>query len=193
MEFFKSFLLALLMLSVVCIIGFFGSNLVMKIITGHGNEVKVPNIVGKNFDTARNKCKKLKLYVQKTGSKHSNDMGKGKVLSQKPGKGMMTKIGRTVEVIVSEGPELVRVPFLDNITSKEARVRLKNTALELGQIKYRYSEDVPKGKIIISTPIAEAEVAKYSAVNIIVSLGKVPNTTKKSNKYKNLLDRAGSD
>jgi serine/threonine-protein kinase len=165
----------------------------MKIITGHGNEVKVPNIIGVNFDTARNRSKKLKLYVQKVDSKHSNDVAKGKVLSQSPNPGIMTKISRTIEVTVSEGPELVRVPFLDNITSREAKVRLKNTALKLGEIEYRYSEDVKKGKIIISTPIADAQIPKYSDVNVIVSLGKVPNTTKKSNKYKNLLDKAGSN
>jgi len=177
----------------VCIIGFFGSNLVMKIVVGHGNEVKVPKITGLHFDVARKRSKELKLFVQQVDSKHSNDVKKGRVLSQTPQPGIMTKISRTIEVIVSEGPELVRVPFLDNTTQKHAKVRLNNTTLKIGKVDYRYSEDVVKGKIIITTPIADAQIPKFSKVDIIVSLGKVPNTTKKANKYKNLLDKAGSD
>jgi serine/threonine-protein kinase len=160
----------------------------MNLVVRHGREVVVPNITGLNFDSAREQCKKLDLYVKQVDKKYNNSFERGSIINQKPNPNINTKRNSTIEVIVSLGPELVKVPYLDNITIQEARIRLNNANLKLGTKGYRYSSDVKKGKIISSSPIAEDLVPKGSKVKILISLGEVPTSNTNKSKYLKLLD-----
>ena len=182
-----SILISIGLLLVIFLIGFFLFNIVMKIAVGHGSEVNVPDLVGSDFNVAVKICKSSKLYLEQIEVVNNDDIDKGKIISQIPHPGINTKKFRTVEVVVSNGPELVRIPFLYNLSAKEAKLKLENAGLKLGEKIYRYSDEVGKNKVVYSQPIADELIAKRSPVDVIVSLGSYTSSSSE-NKWKDLLD-----
>ncbi len=175
------------------LIGFWGANLSLRLITKQGKEVDVPDIKMKNFDVARKELKGLGLYVQEKKRVHDNDIPKGKIISQTPDVGMMTKRNRSIEVVVSNGPEMVYVPHLDNISLSQAKLRLKNADLQPGKINYRYSDEVKKNKIIYSSPQAVTPVPRKSKIDLVISSGKLPKTDGKKSQHWEILDEANDE
>ena len=172
----------------IFIIAFFATDIIMKIIVGHRNEVLVPDLHGMNYEIARKKCKELKLYITQTEIVYHEEIEKGKIISQTPNPDIMTKKYRTINVIVSDGPELVRIPYLDNLKVVEAKLKLENAGLILGEKIFRYSEEVTKGKVIYSQPMADELIPKKSSIDIVISLGEYTSSSSSDNKWKNLLD-----
>ncbi|MDO9576850.1 MAG: PASTA domain-containing protein [Candidatus Cloacimonadales bacterium] len=184
----KSFSKAFVCLIFIFIIGFFLVNLIMKIIVGHGNEVLVPNLVNTDYNVAIKICEDHKLYLQQIEVVNNDEFEKGRVISQNPHPNIKTKKFRTVEVVISNGPEMVRIPFLYNLNVIEAKLKLENAGLNLGKKIYRYSDDVEEGMVVYSQPVADELIAKRSAVDVIVSLGKYSSNTSSNSKWKNLLN-----
>ena len=183
---------ALALLVGVFIIGFVGTNLVMNQVTRHGNEIKVPEVTGLHFDVARKRCKEINLYIEEIDRQYNDEFKKNTIISQKPEAGASSKIGRVIEVVVSEGPELVAVPSLVNMTRKEARLTLRNMGLDINpKIQTRYSEDVDNGKIIFTQPSSESMVPKGSQVTVFVSLGALPDSSPRKRIHEELLDNVG--
>lgn len=187
----KPYLISSGILLAVFIFAFFFMSVLMKMVTSHKNEVDVPDLAGMNYDLAVKKCKNMNLYLEDTERIHNDDVEKGRIISQNPHTGIKTKKYRTVKVVVSEGPEMVRVPFLDNLTTIEAKLRLENVGIFLGEKKYRYSEEVAKNKVLYSLPAADELVPKKSKTDIYISLGSYSAGSSKDSKWKNLLDKAG--
>lgn len=183
----KAILTVLTVLTGLFIIAFFGTDLIMKLIVGHGNEVQVPLLIGEDYEVARKNSKEMKLYLEKTDVVHDENIEKGKIISQIPNPGIMTKKYRTVNVVVSNGPEMVRIPYLDNLSVVEAKLKLENAGLFLGEKVFRYSDEVAKGNVIFSQPMADELIPRKSEVEIIVSLGKYTTSTGDDNKWKELL------
>jgi len=183
----KAFFIAGFILILSYVVGFFGINLLMKIVVKHKNEVVTPDLVNMTFDSAVKQCKKLKLYVQPNSYVNSKDIPKDKIISQDPHSGIKIKKFRTVKLVVSKGPELVRIPYLDNLTVVKAKLKLENAGLFLGKKKYQYSNALPKGKIISSEPYADDLIPRSGKVDIIISLGELKTGKSKQNKYENLL------
>ncbi len=184
----KALLITLGILIGVFVFGFFGTNIVMKLAVGHGNVVKVPQLSGMDINVAINKCKELKLYVEQIDNVYSDDFEKGQIISQDPHAEINTKKFRTIKVVVSEGPEMVRIPFLYNLSITDSRLKLENVGLKVGKKQYRYSDIVDVDKVIYSEPNADALIAKKSEVDIVVSLGKLASSNEENNKWLNLLD-----
>ncbi|MCF7858978.1 MAG: PASTA domain-containing protein [Candidatus Cloacimonetes bacterium] len=184
----KSILLAIAILIGLFSIAFFGTDIIMKIIVGHGNEVQVPLIIGTDFEVARKICTDNKLYIEQSEFVNDENIEKGKIISQKPNPGIMTKKYRTISVVVSLGPEMVRIPYLDNLSIVGAKLKLENAGLFIGEKIFRYSEEVEKGFVIYSQPMADELIARKSEVKIIVSLGRYTSASGDDNKWKNLLD-----
>ncbi len=182
-----AFFLAILAMMFVFVIAFFGTDFVMKLVVGHANEVKVPNLVGKNINVAIKECKTANLYLEIEKKVNDDEIEKDDIISQNPHSGINTKKYRTVQVVVSDGPEMIRMPNLANLTVPEVKLKLSNLNLNLGNVAYRYSNDVEKGKVIKSYPLAEDMIARKSNVDIYVSLGMIKKTSQDS-KWSDLLD-----
>ena len=182
------FIRAALLLIVLFFLGFIVFNFAMRLLVDHRHEEKTPNVTGMSFETARQVCRNNNLYLEQIERVNSEEFAQGKIISQKPYPGILTKRFRTVKVVVSDGPELVNVPFLANLTVKQARLKLENAGLELGEKQFRYSDVVDKDRAINSTPLAEQEVPRGSKVDLIVSLGKMQGSDNRYDKYKDLLE-----
>jgi serine/threonine-protein kinase len=183
----KAILLSIILLLIVFILGFVSMNIIMKIVVAHKNEVVTPMLVNKTFNSAVKICKKNGLYAKVDKYINSKDIPKDKVISQEPHAGIKIKKYRTVKLVVSKGPELVRIPYLDNLSASEAKIKLENAGLFLGKKKYQYSKDLPKGKIIYSQPYADDLIPRGGKVDIVISLGKLKTGKSNSSRYRKYL------
>ncbi|MBN1949113.1 MAG: PASTA domain-containing protein [Candidatus Cloacimonetes bacterium] len=183
----KAFIVSAAIIIAIFLAGFVLVNIIIRIAVGHRNEVMVPNMIGMDYNVATKKCEGLSLYLEQTGNIHHESYEKGTIISQEPHPDIYTKKFRTIKVVVSEGPEMVRIPFLYNLTLTEARLKLENAGLQLGEVKHRYSDMVEVDKIIYSEPMADDLIARKSSVTVAVSLGPL-NDSSKSNKWRQLLE-----
>jgi len=101
----------------------------------------------------------------------SGAVGSGKVFKQDPKADAEVKRGDTVTYWVSSGKPQATVPDLSGMTQDQAQVALAGAGLVLGTPTPEPSTTVPSGEVIRQDPAAGAEVAKGSAVNIVVSSG----------------------
>lgn len=182
------FLKAVVLLIFLFVLGFLGFNLIMRFMVDHKHEEKTPAVIGMSFETARQVCQNNNLYLEEVSRISNDEYQKGRIISQEPHPGIMTKRFRTVKVVVSDGPEMVTIPFLANLSVHQARLNLENAGLMLGEKQYRYSEVVDKDRVISSNPLAEQDVPRGSSVDVIVSLGKIQAGGQRSSKYKELLE-----
>lgn len=182
------FIKAVILLMFLFVLGFVVFNLAMRMLVDHQHEEKTPAVIGMSFETARQICRNNNLYIEEVSRINNDEYAKGQIISQEPHPGIMTKRFRTVKVVVSDGPEMVTIPFLANLSIHQARLNLENAGLNIGEKQFRYSDLVEKNKVISSNPLAEQDVPRGSKVDVIVSLGKIQTSNQQSNRYKELLE-----
>jgi len=101
----------------------------------------------------------------------SGAVASGEVFKQDPPSGQQVKRGDTITYWVSSGKPQATVPDLTNHTQDAAQTALVDAGLLLGAVTPEPSTTVPSGEVIRQDPAAGVEVAKGSAVNIVVSSG----------------------
>jgi eukaryotic-like serine/threonine-protein kinase len=74
-------------------------------------------------------------------------------------------------MLAEEEPPQVTVPRLIDRTQAEARNRLQQAGLELGEVQQRSSQDVDAGVVMAQNPDPATAVDEGSAVDIVVSSG----------------------
>jgi serine/threonine-protein kinase len=94
----------------------------------------VPNLVNMPFLDARAALTDLRLKVDRLEPRFNREIPKGSVMQQRPAAGRKVPRGATVHVRVSKGPDLRRVPRLDGLTLFQARQRLRDAGLRLGDL-----------------------------------------------------------
>lgn len=134
-----------------------------------GNEVTVPDVIGKQVTIAKDLLEKEKLRV-KIEETYDDKVPSGQVVSQYPEGGAVVKEQRTVTIYISKGGEAVLVPNLVGISKRDAEVQLKNLGLKLGRVDEEYSNQ-KAGVIIMQSPKIGTQVTKGYTIDIVVSKG----------------------
>lgn len=137
-------------------------------------EVIVPDIVNLPAPEAQRILANKKLKMEVIRKVHHNEVEKGKIISQDPLPDTKTKSGRTIEVVVSTGPALVKVPKVIGISQIMADVTISNANLKLGQVDQVYSSEYPEGIVINQAPSPEDMVPAKTTVDLVVSKGPKP-------------------
>jgi len=163
---------------IIFLLGFILSRTALYFYTKHRSEVQVPKLVNKDYKKAKHDLYKLGLYIDKIAERNSLEILEGSIISQEPEAHSVVKKGYTIKVIVSKGPEMIKIPTLDNLTIDEARIRLINSGLEVGSVNYSYSNEIQKGKVIYSQPVYGMDVPRNTKINLVISLGKIPTSIK---------------
>ncbi len=101
--------------------------------------IKVKDYTGKDADDATAKLEALGLKVEVTDTEHSDTVDEGDIISQTPTDGTLYK-DDVVEIVVSEGPELIEVPAVrydstddavDNLEDLGFTVRIEKAQIYL--------------------------------------------------------------
>jgi len=185
-KFKKSFIFHLCIVLALCIllyIAFFAS---LKCVTRHGKEAQIPNVTGKDMNTAVNLLKSLQFEVN-IDSTYEPTMKPLAVLKQVPDTGSIVKEGRTIFLTVNMlTPPEVPMPNLVNLSYRSAEMLLRNNKLLVGDTVYK--SDIAAGAILeqrFKENIIKPgdKVLQGSKINLVIGNGlgntewPVPNIT----------------
>ena len=151
---------------------------------GGGTGDPVPNVVGKTQDEATQILQDAGFDVGNVSSAYDEKAEAGTVISQDPGANQKRPEGTKVNLVISQGQEMIAVPDLKNMTAEEAKAELKKLGFVPSAGTAEYSADVDKDKVARQNPEAGEQAAKGSTVEYFLSAGKegteVPNVVGKS-------------
>ena len=144
---------------------------------GSGNkegQISAPDLYNLTLDEAQRSLDKLNLNIRvNIEDEYSNEVEKGKIISQQPMSGATLQEGDTVTLVLSKGPMKGYIPNVVGLTLGEAENILKENKLSLGNIKYEYSDTYNNGIVIAQDPKSGSESnQEWGTVNVVVSKGK---------------------
>jgi serine/threonine protein kinase/beta-lactam-binding protein with PASTA domain len=140
---------------------------------GPGARTAVPKVVGSTSLVAQKMLQRARLDAQVV--KAFDETAKpGMVLAGNPPAGREVPRGSTVTLTVSQGPERYDVPQLIGHSQAEAEQRVSSARLTLGNVRKAFSETVPDGQVISTTPRARTSVKKGATVGLVISQGRQP-------------------
>jgi serine/threonine-protein kinase len=138
-------------------------------------EVVVPNLIGKDLTEARELLKLQNLKIKVINQLNSSDYPINKIISQTPPAGGRKKVETEIEVIVSKGPTLVKVPDLYGKKKVEADLTLEEVGLKLGEVVESYQADAPEGTVIKQMPEVNTQIEKGASVSITINTQETGN------------------
>ncbi|GAA3489925.1 Stk1 family PASTA domain-containing Ser/Thr kinase [Streptomyces cremeus] len=136
-----------------------------------GQFTEVPPLLSKTEQDARTRLDAAGLDVKDVERKFSDTVARGSVMDSDPAPGERIRSGNAVTLVVSRGPEIVKVPDLRRVPLAKARQELKEAGLAPGVVTRAFSEDVPLGAVIGTDPRAGTGRSPDSAVALVVSKG----------------------
>lgn len=175
----SSFLLIIFLLIILGILGVSSAVVAFFFITAQGEEIRTPNVIGKDFAAAFDILSKHQLRIKKVSQYHAS-VPENHVISQSPPPGSMVRVGRQIKIITSLGTAQIEIPDLTGNSLIQAKNQLQRAGHELqrglkvGYISYVYSEEALRDKIISQTPPANILVSKGTPVSLLVSMGPLP-------------------
>jgi len=92
----------------------------------------------------------------------------GTVVATRPGAGSSRDPGTEVQLVVSSGPAQISVPDLFGMTVEEAKERLLQVGLPLGETLTRTTNG-PAGVVIEQRPLSGTLVARTTRISIYIS------------------------
>ena len=167
----KAIMIAIIVLIVILIpvIGFYGTQAILNV--GRAKDVKLPNLVGKTIEKEEKELNKSKLKKKKK-EEFNSEIEAGKIISQNPPfiENYTVKENSTVEVVVSKGTEMTKVPKIIGMEYEEAEEEIKKYNLQAEKID-KVSKTVEKGIVIEQEPAENTEIKAGEKVKIYVSCG----------------------
>lgn len=146
----------------------------VRVIVGEGpGTAAIPDVVGKSRTEAEGILQAAGFKVGSVSEKPDPEAAEGTIVSQDPKPGSRVTRGTAVNLVVSAGPEKIAVPDVVGTSRSQAARLIRAAGLEVGTASEEPSEK-PAGQVIRQNPAAGSQVAKGSAVDIVVSLGPPP-------------------
>jgi eukaryotic-like serine/threonine-protein kinase len=132
-------------------------------------KVVVPSVVGKDVGVAKTILQKHHLTA--VVERQRSNQPVGRVLAQDPPAGDRLARDAEVTLTVSGGPGQTDVPNITGSKLRDAKKTLKDSHLVLGTQTQQASDTVPQNSIISQNPPPGSQVARGSAVDVVVSSG----------------------
>ncbi|MFG6194082.1 Stk1 family PASTA domain-containing Ser/Thr kinase [Nonomuraea sp. JJY05] len=143
--------------------------------TPTNTQVTIPSLASQERAYAEEQLKNLGLTVQVV-QESSDDVDKGSVIKTDPAEGTKVDKGSPVKLVISKGPEKVKVPDgLVGQSQADAMKALEDAGLR-GTVKTKISSK-SQGTVIETKPKAGDEIEKGGTVTLYVpkELGEVPS------------------
>ncbi|MFG3672396.1 Stk1 family PASTA domain-containing Ser/Thr kinase [[Kitasatospora] papulosa] len=145
-----------------------------------GQFTRVPALLGKTQSAAEERLADEGLDLKGVERAYNDTVRRGTVISSDPGSGERIRGNDAVKLVISRGPETVKVPDVEGLALADARRELKKWGLAPGMATREFSEEIDRGKVIRTDPRAGTERHTDSAVALVVSKGSpvdVPDVT----------------
>ena len=144
---------------------------VMPLYVKHSKMTKVPNVVGMNFNDAKQILDETGLDVKQGDIRYDEAKSVGQVLEQNPQADQQVKVGRRIYLVVCGGEQLVEVPKLSGRSIRDAKYTVEQRNLQIGNIVKKYSNLYPEDVIISQVIQPGSRVKKNTKIDVIVSQG----------------------
>ncbi len=177
------------------LIAFGGTALVVNLTST--KNVELPSFVGMTKDEAESKAKELKLKLEYE-EQFSTEVEEGKIISQDPNPETTKEVKQKsiVNLVISKGTEIVKVPKVTGMERQEAIKVLEDLGLKV-EIVEQTSKKIEEGIVIEQDIKANEEINAGETITITVSTGTgivevtVPSVTGKTEAdAKNALEGA---
>ncbi len=152
----------------VVLITLFGF-LFFNMMTPKRSIVSVPNLVGKDLVDAKSILQEKQLILKVLNQSYNSSYPINTIISQTPAAGLTKRVNSEIGVVVSKGPQLVRVPNLIGKNKIEAELALDEVRLKLGEVLTDYSSEQPEGAVIKQLPEQNTQIELGARVSITIN------------------------
>ena len=136
---------------------------------GERGEIEVPELIGVDLEIAKDNYKDFKFEVEE--EEYSSEYDEGIIIRQDPNMGTSIKSPYVVKVTVSKGPQVVRVPDVENMDYRQAEIKL-NEAKILYSIEFKNHDSIPENTVIKTDPSPNKKIkVGVDRVIVVVSAG----------------------
>jgi serine/threonine-protein kinase len=132
--------------------------------------VRVPNIVGKTLERARELLRGADLRVGDVRRTYHAELAEGLVIRQSVDGRDDAPLGSAIDVVVSRGPTPLPVPRVTGRIVEDAVALLKDAGFIVAR-NDAFSDDVARGRVISQDPARGKNLQPGETVSILVSLG----------------------
>jgi tRNA A-37 threonylcarbamoyl transferase component Bud32 len=139
------------------------------VVTLASDEVLVPDVVGMDQEAARNLVEAMGLQFIVISEQHDETLPALAVISQVPTGGQPAKRGAVVEVVISQGQDLLVVPALVSQAIEVVEPQLVNMGFAVE--KQEEWSLMPVGTILTQDPPANSVVSRGTIVVLTLSSG----------------------
>lgn len=136
-----------------------------------GQFTRVPSLLGQTEKNAERRLSDVGLDLKGVERAYSDTVERGEVISSDPDSGARVRGNDAVTLVVSRGPEIVKVPDVQDLSLADARRELKKAGLVPGMVTKEFSEETARGDVIRTDPVAGTGRHPDSAVALVVSKG----------------------
>ena len=169
--------------------GIFAFNKLQEFFNRSGGNIIVPDFRGKST-TEVMRMKPNGLEVVTREQKYDDTLPKDHIIAQYPEAGTLVKPGKQVLLTVSMGLQKVNVPDLIGKSLREVDVSLMNSQLITGNSAYIFSDTIAPDRVVGQSPLPSEEYGVNKNVDLLISLGKKPETLPLPNLTNSNLDEA---
>ncbi len=162
----RRFLKYLLYFVAACVVFVFATSLSIKLLLEDTSTVACPDVVGLDIDDAKAAATERGLSVHIMKYERKKDVPYNRVLVQKPDPAMPVKSGRTISVILSDGPKMMEISSFVGLTLEEAQAALQGQNLKLKKIIYVPSDS--QGKVLAQAPGSGQNILDEEGITLIV-------------------------
>ncbi len=162
---------------VLVILYLIGNDIVMPVVTRHGDEFALPDLTDLSLPEAEMKLEQIDLKYEVTSEQYSPGKEKGVVLNQFPIGGTKVKTGRVIKLVTSLGQKLVPIPNLSGESVRQAILDLETAGMHLGEIAWAFSDTMPEKVVVFSYPASGTQIPMGSPVNLMVNRGRASSFT----------------
>jgi beta-lactam-binding protein with PASTA domain/predicted Ser/Thr protein kinase len=135
--------------------------------------IDLPNVVGMPVGEAQSTLAKLKLESRVVSYVFDDKIPVASVVRTDPPAGTPVKMGgRSIDLVISKGPEQKEVPQVQGLTEAEARAKLETEGFVIGKVEYKESNE-PEGQVIDQVPGPKTIQKAGAQIDLVISKGRL--------------------
>lgn len=131
---------------------------------------KMPNLVGLTLVEAMELCEKSGIKLVVTSYEYSTEYDGMCVLEQNTDEGAVIKADTTVEIVLSKGAQIFKVPSILYLTEEETIAKLEERELKY-KLLYEENETVAEGCVASQSIASGTVIDKDDVIEVIISTG----------------------
>jgi len=162
----------LLVLASITAIGILIDQWLLPTIVRQSDTITVQSVVRIDFEDAKQRLFDRGLQVMPPIEQFSSTIPMGQVMSQLPYAGANVNPGRRIYLTVSQGLEKIRVPVLEGLSIRDARLALFRTGLLLGNVEFEFNDSIGADKVLRQSTPSGANVTSGTTISVTASRGR---------------------